>query len=223
MSAYRLTQERARQALAELVKARLVLTTTQDALELPIHAEQQGTITNSSERVRRHRESKRNAETLHETPDVSVQRKERKKETNKQTKKADARAREQAAPANPQVAMLAEKLASSSRFADLPAEQVAEALVGKLGILAFQLDADKADTAIAAAALEAEEGADERRRRQLLGWKLQDAVLGRPGAKKQQQVQMVGDQTVDEYLAQLEKDKENAPWFRMNDSTSKAF
>jgi len=197
MLAYRLTQERARAALAELVKARLVLTTPQDALELPIHAEQQGTITNSSERVRRFREKSRNDETLHVTPDVSLERKERKKETNKEREKEIARAREDAAAANsdrdPKSLAIEEALRSSPRFASLDASSLSDALLGSLGTLGVRLTPEHAQSAVSLAALELEDGANERRVRQVLGWKLKDAVDPTKAKKHPVQVQGQGE------------------------------
>jgi len=198
MLAYRLTQERARAALAELVKARLVLTTPQDALELPIHAEQQGTITNSSERVRRFREKSRNDETLHVTPDVSLERKERKKETNKEREKEIAHARE-AAPTSthvevdPKAVAIEVALRTSSRFAALNHQTVAEALLGALGPLGVRLTPEHAQSAVSLAALELEDGANERRMRQVLGWKLKDAVDPTKAKKHPVQVQGQGE------------------------------
>jgi hypothetical protein len=106
--------------------------------------------------------------------------KEREKETNKAREQESAGAREAAAPLvaiarDPRAAEIATALAASSRFARLGGD-VAEALLGHLGPLALQLDAAKIGGAIAAAALELEDGATERRQRQVLGWKFKDAI-----------------------------------------------
>jgi hypothetical protein len=210
VAVYRIERQRAEMAFRELVSSKLVV--REDGhLSLPVHAEQQATITSSSERVRRHRDKARNGETvtaLHETlpvtHDVSLKRKERNKE-NKDYKEQNARAREQAAApveVDPKVAMLAEKLAGAKRFTHLPTMQVAEALVGKLGASAWELTESKADDAIAAASLEVEDGANERRLRQVLGWKLVDAMAGkRPNGKVPHMVQGLGPgETMDDFV-----------------------
>jgi hypothetical protein len=66
-------------------------------------------------------------------------------------------------------------LKASPRFANL-GEDVAEQLLGVLGLTAFDLTPTKIGEAIAAAALELADGATERETRRLLGWKFKDAL-----------------------------------------------
>ena len=101
---------------------------------------------------------------------------------------------------DPRAAEIASALASSSRFSRLGGD-VAEALLGHLGPLALQLDAGKIGGAIAAAALELEEGASERRVRQVLGWKFKDALepqKARANGKGKHFVQ--GDPNLDQFI-----------------------
>lgn len=177
VAVYRLERGRAQSAFLELIRCGLVII-FHTTIQLPVHAEQQGTITNSSERVRRFREKSRNAETLHVTPEVSVERKERKKETNKEIKKEIARARETAPVVvdDPKAKHLAVELAANKKFASLDHAAVAEELLGGLGMLAFNLTEQQATDAVIQAAAEAETGANERRLRQVLGWKLKDQL-----------------------------------------------
>ena len=205
---YRMDAARARAAIAEL-NDRGFIETSEDGWVLPIHREQQASLSSSTERVQRYRERKRNAEALHVTPTVSVKPIDRIDRLDKKDKKRseqNARAREQAAAApvevDPKVAMLAEKLSGAKRFTHLATMQVAEALVGKLGASAWELTESKADDAIAAASLEVEDGANERRLRQVLGWKLVDAMAGkRPNGKAPHMVQGLGPgETMDDFV-----------------------
>ena len=196
VAVYRLERNRAQPALSELARCGLV-TVEHATIRLPVHAEQQGTITNSSERVRRFREKSRNDETFHETPDVSAERKERKKETNKEREKEIARAREGAAAAHsdrdPKSLAIEEALRSSPRFASLDASSLSDALLGSLGALGMRLTPEHAQSAVSLAALELEDGANERRCRQVLGWKLKDAVDPTKAKKHPVQVQGQGE------------------------------
>lgn len=216
-------------AVAELSKAGLVVV-HDDCLLLPEHLEQQLSRTDPALRQRQARE--RNSVTLSDTKTDSVtlsdigehsvtecHDKKRKDQIEKKRAEQIARAREPAAatpsstrveevPSDPRIAMLASKLRAAKRFSHLPSVQVAEGLVGKLGTGAFNLDEDKADEAIAAATLEAEDGANERRLRQLLGWKLVDALSGRQRAAKGHMVQGLGGQTFEEFKASIERDQE---------------
>ena len=160
---------------------------------LPHHAAQQVSRTTPAERQRQTREARKTAKPLEASRDVTrsdneshvvksshEREKEREKETNKAREQESAGAREAAAPPvvvarDPRAAEIATALAASSRFASLGGD-VAEALLGHLGPLALQLDAAKIGGAIAAAALELEDGATERRQRQVLGWKFKDAL-----------------------------------------------
>lgn len=195
VAVYRLERSRTQPALMELIRCGLVAV-AHTTIELPVHAEQQGTITNSSERVRRFREKSRNDETLQVTPDVSVKRKERKKETNKEIEKENAR---EAAPActhvevDPKAVAIEVALRASSRFAALNHQTVAEALLGALGPLGVRLTTEHVQSAVSLAALELEDGANERRTRQVLGWKLKDAVDPTKAKKHPAQVQGQGE------------------------------
>ena len=161
---------------------------------LPHHAAQQVSRTTPAERQRQTRAAHKSAKLLEAPPDVTrsdseshvvtsshEREKEREKETNKaREQEQSAGAREAAAPLvsierDPRAAEIATALAASSRFSRLGGD-VAEQLLGHLGPLALQLDAGKVASAIAAAALELEEGATERRQRQVLGWKFKDAL-----------------------------------------------
>lgn len=195
VAVYRLERSRTQPALMELIRCGLVAV-AHTTIELPVHAEQQGTITNSSERVRRFREKSRNDETLQVTPDVSVKRKERKKETNKEIEKENAR---EAAPTSthvevdPKSVAIEVALRKCSRFAALNHQTVAEALLGALGPLGMRLTPEHAQSAVSLAALELEDGANERRMRQVLGWKLMDAVDPTKAKKHPAQVQGQGE------------------------------
>jgi len=222
-------------------------------LVLPEHIAQQEARTSDAARQRESRRKKRSHEASRDvtrrhtkshavtashapSQDVTTRGEEsRSDQIEKKRAEQIARAREPAAaapssaqveevPSDPRIAMLAEKLRAAKRFSHLPSVQVAEGLVGKLGMSAFQLDEDKADEAIAAATLEAEDGANERRLRQLLGWKLVDALSGRQRAAKGHMVQDHGYATFEEFDAAIEADKKDAPWMTgKTDSTSSVF
>lgn len=80
---------------------------------------------------------------------------------------------------DPMAIEIAAALKASPRFANM-ADDVAEALLGTLGLTAFDLTPLKIGEAIASAALELEDGATERRARQVLGWKFKDALSPQP-------------------------------------------
>lgn len=80
---------------------------------------------------------------------------------------------------DPMAIEISTALKASSRFANM-ADDVAEALLGTLGLTAFDLTPTKIGEAIASAALELEDGATERRARQVLGWKFKDALSPQP-------------------------------------------
>ena len=68
----------------------------------------------------------------------------------------------------------------------------------------MQLDAGKIGGAIAAAALELEDGATERRQRQVLGWKFKDALepqKARANGKSKHVVQ--GDPNLERFVANI--------------------
>lgn len=117
------------------------------------------------------------------------QKEENRREEKRVEEKAPARAgaRERArvaastpAPIDPRAKRLALALAAHPKFAPLDASAAASELLGGLGTLAFALDGERIDAAVAQAAAEAESGATERRLRQVLGWKLKDATKVRP-------------------------------------------
>jgi len=120
-------------------------------------------------------------------------------------KKEERESRRAAAPPvaierDPRAAEIATALASSSRFKSLGGD-VAEALLGHLGPLALQLDAGKIGGAIAAAALELEDGATERRVRQVLGWKFKDALEPQKRASNGKSKHLVqGDPNLDQFI-----------------------
>lgn len=113
---------------------------------------------------------------------VTVKRKEREERGDKKDEKAThARAREAAAAAlvDPKARRIALELAAHKKFASLDHASVAEELLGGLGGLAMGLVDDRIPDAVAQAAAEAESGANERRLRQVLSWKLKDAASGK--------------------------------------------
>lgn len=169
---------------------------------LPHHADQQATITSSSERVKRYREKQRATEPepeqvqpvtpvtlqpLHETlQGVTLKRKEIKKERNKENKEnkerdTRVRAREDVLQ-DPKAVWLYQALQAVPKFAHLP-EEVAEDLLGALGPLGFAMTEAHAQQAVAETQIATETGANEANIRRVLGWKLKDAVSGKP--KKQ--------------------------------------
>ena len=201
---FRMTEAEAGELCGELRAEGFVVVQDDDSWFLPHHAEQQATTSGSAERVRRHRERQRvtgqvvtqtaerreapeaeqpvTLHALHVTEQaVTRKRKERKERSDHKDKKATrARAREAAAsPADPKAQRIASELASHRKFESLDHAIVAEELLGALGSLALGLSDERIPEAIALAAAEAESGANERRLRQVLGWKLKDAANGR--------------------------------------------
>ena len=201
---FRMTEAEAGELCGELRAEGFVVVQDDDSWFLPHHAEQQATTSGSAERVRRHRERQRvtgqvvtqtaerreapeaeqpvTLHALHVTEQaVTRKRKERKERSDHKDKKATrARAREAAAsPADPKAQRIASELASHRKFESLDHAIVAEELLGALGSLALGLTDERIPEAIALAAAEAESGANERRLRQVLGWKLKDAAQGR--------------------------------------------
>lgn len=124
------------------------------------------------------------AVTGNESP-VTVKRKEREERGDKKDEKATrARTREAAAaPVDPKVRRIALELAAHKKFASLDHPVVAEELLGSLGSLALGLVEERIADAVAVAAAEAESGANERRLRQVLSWKLKDAASGKTSKK----------------------------------------
>lgn len=119
-------------------------------------------------------------------PSVTVKRKEREERGDKKDEKAThARAREAAAAASvdPKVRRIALELAAHKKFSGLDHACVAEELLGGLGGLALGLVDERIPEAVALAAAEAESGANERRLRQVLSWKLKDAASGKTTRK----------------------------------------
>ena len=182
--------------LAELIAAGYVVAKA-GWLSLPEHIEQQASRSSGTQRSKdwraKHAKNTGKSEEMQRdaTQGNAVQRdatidqidqidqiEEKDKKEEKESRRAGAR--EAAAPPvevarDPRAAEIATALGASSRFARLGGD-VAEALLGHLGPLALQLDAGKIGGAIAAAALELEDGATERRQRQVLGWKFKDAL-----------------------------------------------
>jgi len=181
---FRMSNEDAHTLVHELICDGFIAVLENGSWLLQSHAEQQGTVTSSTERVRRFRERQKAEQAPNVTATVSgvtdesyTERKEIKKEINKDEKER-ARASEAAArvPDDPKAKHLAIVLAANKKFAGLDHADVAEGLVGGLGPLALKLTDKHAEDAVAAAAAEAETGANERRLRQVLGWKLKDQV-----------------------------------------------
>ena len=190
-------------------------------LFLPEHQEQQESRSTGTQRSKDSREAKhaKNTKEREEmqrgaTQGNELQRVATKEETDQidqidlldqKQESRRAGAREAAAPLvaierDPRAAEIATALAASSRFARL-GDDVAEQLLGHLGPLALQLDAGKIAGAVAAAALELEEGATERRQRQVLGWKFKDALepqKARANGKSKHLVQ--GDPNLDQFI-----------------------
>lgn len=191
---------------------------------LPHHAEQQATITSSSERVKRHREKQRSAEPeakqdqpvthvtlqpLHETlQGVTVKRKERNKEIKKENKERETRVRaREDVLQDPKAVWLHRALQAVPKFAHLP-EEVSEDLLGGLGPLGFGMTEDHAKQAVSEAQIATETGSTEANIRRVLGWKLKDAVLGKSRKQSASVPQVQGADNVQRDLEKLRADRE---------------
>ena len=191
-------------SFAELVASGYVVE-TDGALSLPEHIAQQEARSSDAARQRESRRKKRSHEasrnvtrrhaksrevTTSHTPsqDVTIRGEEsRREEKRAEQSREDARAREAAAaaaaPVDPKARRIALELAAHKKFASLDHPVVAEELLGSLGSLALGLVEERIPEAVAVAAAEAESGANERRLRQVLGWKLKDAASGKTSKK----------------------------------------
>lgn len=196
---FRMTEQEAESLCEELTAEGFVVRRDDGSWLLPHHADQQATITSSSERVKRYREKQRATEpepeqvqhvtpvtlhALHETlQGVTLKRKEIKKERNKENKERDTRVRaREDVLQDPKAVWLYQALQAVPKFAHLP-EEVAEDLLGALGPLGFAMTEAHAQQAVAETQIATETGANEANIRRVLGWKLKDAVSGKP--KKQ--------------------------------------
>lgn len=190
-------------SFAELVASGYVVE-TDGALSLPEHIAQQEARSSDAARQRESRRKKRSHEasrdvtrrhaksrevTPSHTPsqNVTIRGEEsRREEKRAEQSREDARAREAAAaaaPVDPKARRIALELAAHKKFASLDHPVVAEELLGSLGSLALGLVEERIADAVAVAAAEAESGANERRLRQVLGWKLKDAASGKASKK----------------------------------------
>lgn len=178
---FRMPEPVAERALSELMAEGWLNPDGDRAWTLPVHIEQQTSVSSSSERVRRYRERQRNADPLHVTPDVSrvTNRKEQIRRDNKRGEGARV-------PADPKAAQLAKDLQACPAFECLDVASVAEALIGHLGIAAMNIDHGRWRPAIAEAAVLVEDGATEARRRQVLSWKFADLRDGKRNVKRPQ-------------------------------------
>jgi hypothetical protein len=173
---------------AELVESGYVVE-LDGALSLPEHIAQQEARASDAARQRESRRKKRShdvsrdvtrshAESRAVTKSHDKRREDKRRE--EESRATRARAREAAAAsADPKAQRIASELASHRKFEGLDHGAVAEELLGALGSLALGLTDERIPEAIALAAAEAESGANERRLRQVLGWKLKDAANGR--------------------------------------------
>lgn len=140
------------------------------------------------------------------TSPVTVKRKEREEREEREERQESSRGRARVAESKPAAAAprvidpkarrIALELAAHPKFASLDHAAVADELLGALGPLGFGLGDERIEQAVAQAAAEAETGAPERRLRQVLGWKLKDAVTG--GRKLAQMPQGVDAQLAED-------------------------
>lgn len=185
-------------SFGELVASGYVVE-SEGALLLPEHIAQQEARSSDAARQRESRRKKRSHEASRDvtrrhaksrevTPshaasqNVTIRGEEIRLDQKRQEQsRSDARAREAAAAASvdPKVRRIALELAAHKKFANLDHACVAEELLGGLGGLAMGLVDDRIPEAVAQAAAEAESGANERRLRQVLSWKLKDAASGK--------------------------------------------
>ena len=193
--------------LRDLQRSGLVVECGQ-ALELPEHRDQQASRASGAARQRQYRQrvtrsdegvTRSNADKP--SGDAAVTRSDDKNRIDQnriEKREQNARARE-AAPTSthvevdPKAVAIEVALRASSRFAALNHQTVAEALLGALGPLGVRLTPEHAQSAVSLAALELEDGANERRVRQVLGWKLKDAVDPTKTKKHPVQVQGQGE------------------------------
>jgi len=185
-------------SVTELVEAGYVVE-RERSIVLPEHIQQQASRSSDAARQRESRQKKRSHEasrdvtrshaksrdvTPSHTPsrDVTIRGEESRSDQKRAEQSRDARAREGAAAAadvDPKARRIALELAAHRKFAGLEHAVVAEELLGGLGSLAIGLTDERVTEAVATAAAEAESGANERRLRQVLSWKLKDAASGK--------------------------------------------
>lgn len=184
---FRMPEAVAVAAIDELASEGFLVAANGTSWAMSRHVEQQATSTSGAERVRRHRDKQRNhvtPVTLHPVTGVTNRIEENRKEEIRSEQIARARER---VPTDPKAAELAADLQANPTFASLDTAAVAEALIGHLGVAAFNVSADKWRPAIAEAAVMVESGATEARRRQVLGWKFADLRDGRRRSTKRPQ------------------------------------
>ena len=203
----RAPEDEIRGPLRELQRSGMVVECGQ-ALELPEHRDQQASRASGAARQRQYRqrvtrsdEGVTRSDVAKPSGDVAVTRSDDQNRIDQnriEKREQNARARE-AAPTpthvevDPKAVAIEVALRGSSRFAALNHQTVAEALLGALGPLGMRLTAEHAQSAVSLAALELEDGANERRMRQVLGWKLKDAVDPTKVKKHPAQVQGQGE------------------------------
>lgn len=191
---FRMSNEDAHSLIQELICDGFISVLENGSWLLQSHAEQQGTVTSSTERVRRFRERQKAEQAPHVTATVSgvtdesyTERKEIKKEINKDEKE---RARASVGE-DRRVLNLAAALKGNKTFQSLPHLEVAEALIAHLGMAAFNVTETQVHDAITEAAVQVETGATEGRMRQILSWKF--ANLRKPKAKRDGAPRVQGD------------------------------
>jgi len=202
----RAPEDELRGPLRDLQRSGLVVECGQ-ALELPEHRDQQASRASGAARQRQYRQrvtrsdegvTRSNADKP--SGDAAVTRSDDKNRIDQnriEKREQIARAREDAPAApsdrDPKSLAIEEALRSSPRFASLDASSLSDALLGSLGTLGMRLTPEHAKSAVSLAALELEDGANERRCRQVLGWKLKDAVDPTKARKHPVQVQGQGE------------------------------
>lgn len=203
----RAPEDEIRGPLSELQRSGMVVECGQ-SLELPEHRDQQSSRASGAARQRQYRQRVTRSDEgvtrsdVDKPPgDAGVTRSDdqnRIDQNIREKREQNARARE-AAPTSthvevdPKAVAIEVALRTSSRFAALNHQTVAEALLGALGPLGMRLTPEHAQSAVSLAALELEDGANERRMRQVLGWKLKDAVDPTKAKKHPVQVQGQGE------------------------------
>ena len=219
----RAPEDEIRGPLRELHRSGMVVECGQ-ALELPEHRDQQASrasgaarqrqyrqrVTRSDEGVTRSDDARTRSDADKPPGDAAVTRSDdqnRIDQNIREKREQNARAREAARTSthvevDPKAVAIEVALRGSSRFAALNHQTVAEALLGALGPLGMRLTPEHAQSAVSLAALELEDGANERRMRQVLGWKLKDAVDPTKANKHPVQVQGQGED-LDRFLDNL--------------------
>lgn len=172
--------------LSELVSMGMV-EEVEGGIRLVGFEDQQGARSSDAARQRAKRERSKPVTQSHTASrDVTRGHEQNRIDHNRTDQREIARARERI-PADPKAAELAADLRANPTFATLDAASVAEALIGHLGVAAFNVDAAKWRPVIAEAAVMVESGATEARLRQVLGWKFADLRDGRRRSTKRPQ------------------------------------